>query len=65
MRSTRNPSPHYIALSYYLLSLPFYTCRTSLGKSCPRQKQVVLTTRMPLELMTHIGGARRMGRIGV
>ncbi|KAL0281723.1 UNVERIFIED_CONTAM: hypothetical protein Sradi_7293500 [Sesamum radiatum] len=35
-----------------------------LGKSRPRQKQVVLTTRMPLERMTHIGGARRMGRIG-
>lgn len=34
-----------------------------LGKSRPRQKEVVLTTRMPLELMTHtyIGG---MGRIG-
>ncbi|KAL0284174.1 UNVERIFIED_CONTAM: hypothetical protein Sangu_2842300 [Sesamum angustifolium] len=31
-----------------------------LGKSRPRQKQVVLT-RMPLERMTHIGGARRMG----
>jgi len=31
MRSTRNLSPHYIALSYHLLSLPFYTCLSSLS----------------------------------
>jgi len=24
--STRNPSPHYTALSYHRLSQPFYTC---------------------------------------
>ena len=26
IRSTRNPSPHYTALSYHKLSQPFYTC---------------------------------------
>jgi len=31
MRSTRNPSPHYIALSYHRLSLPFYTCLSSIS----------------------------------
>jgi len=31
MHSTRNPSPHYIALSYDQLSLPFYTCLSSLS----------------------------------
>jgi len=31
MRSTCNPSPHYIALSYHRLSLPFYTCLSSLS----------------------------------
>ena len=31
MRSTRNPSPHYIALSYHRLSLPFYTCLSPLS----------------------------------
>jgi len=31
MRSTHNPSPHYIALSYHRLSLPFYTCLSSLS----------------------------------
>ena len=31
MRSTRNPSPHYIALSYHRLSLSFYTCFFSLS----------------------------------
>ena len=31
MRSIRNPSLHYIALSYHRLSLPFYTCLSSLS----------------------------------
>ena len=31
MRSTHNPSLHYIALSYHQLSLPFYTCLFSLS----------------------------------
>ena len=31
MRSTRNPSPYYIVLSYHHLSLPFYTCLSSLS----------------------------------
>jgi len=31
MRSTRNLSPHYIALSYHRLSLPFYTCLSSIS----------------------------------
>jgi len=31
MHSTRNPSPHYIALSYHRLSLLFYTCLSSLS----------------------------------
>ena len=29
MHFTRNPSPHYIALSYHRLSLSFYTCLSS------------------------------------
>jgi len=28
--STRNPSPHYTALSYHKLSQPFYTCLSSI-----------------------------------
>ena len=31
MCSTRNPPPYYIALSYHQLSLPFYTCLSSLS----------------------------------
>jgi len=31
MHSTRNPSPHYISLSYHRLSLPFYTCLSFLS----------------------------------
>jgi len=30
IRSTRNPSPHYIALSYHRLSQPFYACLSSI-----------------------------------
>jgi len=30
IRSTRNPSPHYIALSYHRLSSPFYVCLSSI-----------------------------------
>jgi len=33
MCSTRNPSPHYIGLSYHQLSLPFYTCLSSLSSA--------------------------------
>ena len=31
IRSTRNPSPHYTALSYHRLSQPFYTCLSSIA----------------------------------
>jgi len=31
MCSTHTPSPHYIALSYHRLSLPFYTCLSPLS----------------------------------
>ena len=31
IRSTRNPSPHYTALSYHRLSQPFYTCLSSIS----------------------------------
>ena len=31
IRSTCNPSPHYIALSYHRLSQPFYTCLSSIS----------------------------------
>ena len=43
MRSTRNPSPHYIALSYHRLSLPFYTCLSSLSSVT-----ILETVREPL-----------------
>ena len=36
MRSTHNPSPHYIALSYHRLSLPFYTCLFSPFVTIPK-----------------------------
>jgi len=31
IRSTRNPSPYYTALSYHRLSQPFYTCLSSIS----------------------------------
>jgi len=31
IRSTRNPSPHYTALSYHRLSQPFYACLSSIS----------------------------------
>jgi len=31
IRSTRNPSPHYTALSYHRLSPPFYACLSSIS----------------------------------
>jgi len=31
IRSTRNLSPHYTALSYHRLSQPFYTCLSSIS----------------------------------
>jgi len=31
VRSTRNPSPHYTALSYHRLSQTFYTCLSSIS----------------------------------
>jgi len=31
IHSTRNPSPHYTALSYYRLSQPFYACLSSIS----------------------------------
>jgi len=31
IRSTCNPSPHYVALSYHRLSSPFYTCLSSIS----------------------------------
>jgi len=31
IRFTRNPSPHYTALSYHQLSQPFYTCLPSIS----------------------------------
>jgi len=34
IRSTRNPSPHYTALSYHRLSQPFYTCLSSISSVC-------------------------------
>ena len=31
IHSTRNPSPHYLALSYHKLSQPFHTCLSSIS----------------------------------
>ena len=31
IHSTRNPSPHYTALSYHRLSQPFYVCLSSIS----------------------------------
>ena len=31
IRYTRNPSPHYTALTYHRLSQPFYTCLSSIS----------------------------------
>jgi len=43
IRSTRNPSPHYTALSYHRLSQPFYTCLSSISSvSIPKSVGDVL-----------------------
>jgi len=39
IRSTRNPSPHYTALSYHRLSQPFYTCLSFISSvSIPKSR---------------------------
>jgi len=52
MRSTRNPSPHYLALSYHRLSLPFYTCLSSLSS--------VTIPKIVREALTHLGRRQAM-----
>jgi len=52
MRSTRNPSLHYIALSYHRLSLPFYTCLSSLS--------FVTIPNIVREALAHLGWRQTM-----
>jgi len=52
IRSTRNPSPHYIALSYHRLSQPFYVCLLSISS--------VSIPKCVGDALTHLGWRQTM-----